>query len=552
MSHPEHHSAYVAACQHLAAGRSREALTALLRIPAPASEQPEVQLALARSYLALERRKAAFRIVSRLQAAHGAGPWSDLMQELFDQPTPAPVVVEEAPVAAASTGRFRWSTALVALAVICAAGVAAYLAFHAAGTVLEAETQDDSPMVVPRPLDARDLLKRMGDPKRAEAVYFALLPGASTEDLPAIIPVLTDCVEPKGRLCAARLLGAIGSEESVEALLKAAGTDPDERVRCAAAIALRGISGEAAWLGLAGLLQGDASACVRLLAAAGLEKLRGRSAHPHIEAALSREGDAYARKVLASMLSPESWGTRPALVHPGAVTPGAYLDMPYLLYTPSGYREGSHSGVLLALHGEDGDAEGLIAACRDEAEARGYAVIAPFFDYGKYPEYRYLNIVPRLTPVDVRLLDIVHALGERMSIDTTRLHLYGHGFGAEAAASFALAHPERVARAGGYGGEEYVLPGRSRVFPHGTRAHPLRSDLAPLDYGELAKLPFLLVSGAGDAPGLQAAAQGFVHAAESATPAGEACGVELIMLDGGAPSVAQAFAVVATRLLEAP
>lgn len=544
--------AYLEACKLLVEGNAGKALELLLTIPRPVAEQPEVRLAVAKCYAALDRRNAAFRIVSALQAAHGPGPWSNFLQELFEQPATTPAVSASLEESRAMGGRHKrliW-LAQLAFVLLFAAGVTFYLWQQPDGAEPEeAEEEQWEATVIERPLEPLDLLARMNDPKRVTAIFYALAMDVGVQDVSALSLVLSDAKSRLARICAAQLLGAVGEVSGLEPLIKAAESDPDPYVRRAATFQLRNFPHDRAYRVLASLLLNDPLRDVRLLAAAGLSKLKGRGANALLEEAINIE-TAYGRLVLERMAAPENRGTRPPLVLPGEVSAGVYRDTYYLVYTPTSYRAGTKSGLLLALHADEGDSEVLMGAVKEAAEAHGCVAIAPFFDYSNYDYYRNLNLAPSHVPVDTRLLDIVSAVGERISINEEQLLLFGYGDGGSVAVRFTLAHPDRVKRVAVYRAEQFAFPERTVLFPNGTRAHPLRPDLAPFDYAKLVEKPIAVLVGDDEDVDVMKGTRRFTAAAQAyADSNGLTCRVERRPIEASHLTAAEAFPHVAEFLL---
>jgi len=555
MSPPAHHSSYLAASKHLASGQPREALQLLLKIPAPESEQPEVQLALARCYVALDRHKAAFRIVSALQAAHGPGPWSGLMQQLFEQPTQStPDAAAAESVLRTKSGKGLLLLMAASLLMVLVAAVA-YWMRHASKpeyTTVATEAQY-VPVNLTRPLLPEELLSRMDVEAQVDAVYFALLTGLSESDIPALQVVLSEATLPAARERVSWLLGALGDEASVASLIASAQSDTSVEVRRAAVAMLRNFNDESSWRALDQLLKNDPEPEVRWLAAAGMSHLRDRAAQHYIEEAVAREQSPYGKAMLQRLIAPETRGTRPPLIQAGVASIGAFRDTPYGIYIPTSYREGRTLPLLVALGSAQGDAAAMLEDGKAAAEANSCVLLVPYFDYGNYPYFRQLNLVPTLNFVHQRLTAVIAAVRERVTLDDQPPLLFGYGEGAEVAVRFALSHRGKVQRMALHGGDSYLYPDDMRPFPLGLAPHPLCPELPALTFDTLLDTPTLLIYGADDAVASTLETQRLLREAqEYAGKVGRLCRMEGREMPENVHSVTEALPLVADFLFRAP
>lgn len=554
MSPPEHHSSYLAASKHLASGQPREALHLLLKIPAPASEQPEVQLALARCYVALGRHKAAFRIVSALQAVHGPGPWSGLMQELFEQPAQAATEAATLISVPPRSSRFRLFFLLAASLVI---GMVVALVYCFGNTwIVEDEVATEEAVFIPvnltRPLVPPEVLSTIDMASRVDPVYFALLPGLVESDLPALQLVLYEAKLPAARERAAWLLGALGDESSAEALITSVQTDTSGLVRRAAVAMLRNFSGESSWRALERLLKNDPEPEIRWLAAAGMVHLRDRAAQHYMEKAVAREQSPYGKAMLQRLIAPETRGTRPPLIQAGVSSIGVFRDTSYTIYLPTSYRADRPLPLLVALGSRQSDATPMLDACKSVAEAKSCVLLMPCFDYGDFPYFRQMNLVPTLDSVNQRLAELIAAVRERITLEGAPV-LFGYGEGAEVAVRFALSHPGKVLRMVLHGGESYVYPDDVRPFPLGLAPNPLAFDMPALSFDTIVDTPTLLIHGANDAVKSNVEASRFIRAAqEYASKADRSCRVEGREIADDAPSIVDVLHGAADFVFSAP
>jgi len=404
-----------------------------------------------------------------------------------------------------------------------------------------------------RPLVPEEVLSAMSVDSHVDAVYFALLPGLVETDVPALRLVLSEAMLPEARERAVWLLGALRDESIADALIASAQTDTSGGVRRASVAMLRNFNNEPSWRTLERLLKHDPEQEVRWLAAASMSHLRDRAAQHYIEEAAAREESPYGKAMLQRLVSPEARGTRPPLIRAGESSSGAFRDTPYRFYVPTSFREGKPLPLLVALPSGQGDAESMLEVCKPEAEANACALLVPCFDYGDFPYYRHLNLVPTLDSVSQRLAEIIAAVGERITLDEKPPLLFGYGEGAEVASRFALAHPGEVWRMALHGAGSYVYPDAAQPFPMGLAPNPLYPNLPPLTFDTIVDTPTLLIHRANDSETSTREALRFLRAAQKyASEADRSCRVEGREIPGDVLVLADVFPVAVEFLLSGP
>jgi poly(3-hydroxybutyrate) depolymerase len=114
----------------------------------------------------------------------------------------------------------------------------------------------------------------------------------------------------------------------------------------------------------------------------------------------------------------------------------------FAIYAPAGLTD--PAPVLVLLHGMGGNGDELIDEFRSEADASGWILVAPTFNYGDWRSPSRVTTeaqehLPRMTAILDRLPAITGVETQR------RAMLYGFSRGGQTANRIALAFPERVA-----------------------------------------------------------------------------------------------------------
>jgi pimeloyl-ACP methyl ester carboxylesterase len=150
---------------------------------------------------------------------------------------------------------------------------------------------------------------------------------------------------------------------------------------------------------------------------------------------------------------------------------------------PQNVPDGQPIQVLIALHGMGGNGNDFGQAMAAQADARGWAIVAPTFTYGDWTDP---NQISREDPALVAWLsDYVRHLGDKVGVPVMqRVLLFGHSRGAQLALRFTEIHPELVTAVAAVSAGTYTLPfsrdhqGQMLKFPFGV------GDLATLDGGQ--------------------------------------------------------------------
>ena len=131
--------------------------------------------------------------------------------------------------------------------------------------------------------------------------------------------------------------------------------------------------------------------------------------------------------------------------------------------------------LLVCIHDENLRVRELFNLCWRTGKKRRLAVLAPYFDHMRFPEYGSLNL--RGERADKRLLEILDSIGKNSSVMTQEVYLYGYNTGGDFVERFAMAYPERVARAA-FDAYHYSSLDSNLCFPQGVGATGLAPDLS--------------------------------------------------------------------------
>ncbi|MHC4141054.1 MAG: HEAT repeat domain-containing protein [Planctomycetota bacterium] len=378
------------------------------------------------------------------------------------------------------------------------------------------------------------LIRRCGDASLAdrEQAFLELLERATVDDLPQLSRALQEAPRTRSRTRVARVIGRLDAEACVEPLLHALRNDKSEHARAAAAHALGDLRNRRAAGALIQALTADETTRVRKRAAASLRRIGGMEAARALRAAAKDDPNWDVRRAIKWVLEdkgPEA--TRPARVRPGKVTAGAFRGTRYQIYVPKGYRSSGTNGLLVLIHGTDGYPQGYLEMCRADAEARGLVVVAPWFDWPTFPNFGMLNPGWGNVRADLRLLEIVDHLAQRVSIRSDRFALFGHSQGGAFVQRFALVHPGRVRHAAASAANSFASADPGSTFPYGTGPNPMLPDLDGLNYAPYVQTPLLVVVGEKDEPRFLERAHGIADAARGyAEQHGLTCAIELLVL----------------------
>lgn len=496
-------------------GKPALALQLLLEAEPHIAAHAEVQFLIARCYYSVGKQQEAFRALSQLQAAHGQGPWSLMLEEIYGGNSP---VAPAPPMVASVKGRPDVAPRrVIAIAVACAVSVCA-IAAMAYFALQRRAPEQTAPVVVTamgRPLIAREVIARLSDPNGLRAAYFALAEGLSTADVPVLRQALRECKYAEGRLVAARMLGAIGSADAEPELAEAASADASANVRQVALWALGKTKGEIARQRLPGLLSSATSKHNRQMAARAFFEVSGVAAASAIEQQARQQQSSLNKFLLRNITDGNSKGNRPPIVMPREVSTGVCSDTTYSVYTPISYKVATPSKLMVAMHAEWGTQDSMVEALAPIADKAGCVLLAPLIRFDEFPYYAELNLELGQPAADTRLLDIIEQLRQVISLDLARFTLIGFGAGADFSIHFAFAYPERVEKLALYAGVHYVSANPSVMFPLGPRPHPFRPDISTLDFGKLIGIPTAILLSNGEEDGVRNGANAYYEAAET-------------------------------------
>jgi hypothetical protein len=172
-----------------------------------------------------------------------------------------------------------------------------------------------------------------------------------------------------------------------------------------------------------------------------------------------------------------------------------YKGTRYLLYHPA-HRRGSavhkvglRPWLVVCVHDEDLRADELFNICWRSAKQRQMAVLTPYFDNMRYPEFGDFNI--RGDRADKRLIEIVEHVGKHASLTVREFFLFGYGEGGDFAQRFAMTHPRKIAKLA-FEANEFTQPDSEIFFPRGIHRSPLAPDIA-IDMYPFLKTDTLLI-----------------------------------------------------------
>ncbi|MHC4081719.1 MAG: HEAT repeat domain-containing protein [Planctomycetota bacterium] len=376
------------------------------------------------------------------------------------------------------------------------------------------------------------------EPEERARAYLALSERATEQDLATLHGALATHPSSRARWRVARVIGRLGSSESMRPLAVALGSDDSYYVRRNAAWALGDLGDPAACEPLYQAMTGDEDISVRKRAATALNRICGPPAATAIRQAIADEQDLGVKVALRWLLDSR---TRPPTQRPairrGRALWGSYLGTRYLLYVPQTRRGAGPSGLLVSVHGTDGTPEAYLEMCVEDAERYGLVVLAPWFDYPTFPNYDTLNLELGAPRSDLRLLEIIEEVSSFVPIRTDRFFLFGHSRGGQFVQRFVRAHPQRVQRAAACGSGSYVRPGVRLLFPDGDRPNPLAPDIQDPAFTTFVQSPLAIVVGTEELQRRLDEAERFAREVRSYAKENElACNIGFFSVPGGGHS----------------
>lgn len=156
---------------------------------------------------------------------------------------------------------------------------------------------------------------------------------------------------------------------------------------------------------------------------------------------------------------------------------------------PATIPDDSQLQVLIALHGMGGNGADFGASLAAQADAHGWLIVAPTFNYGDWTNP---DQISREEPALIAwLCEYINHLAERTGYNVQpRVLFFGHSRGAQLALRFTEIHPDVVAGVAAVSAGTYTLPlmsdsttGRALNYPFGI------ANLAQTDGGQAFDAP---------------------------------------------------------------
>lgn len=167
----------------------------------------------------------------------------------------------------------------------------------------------------------------------------------------------------------------------------------------------------------------------------------------------------------------------------------------YYVYWPES--AGPNARLFVTVHGISRNAQEHANRFATYAERQGVVMIAPLFTQERFPRYQRLVGKEGGIEADMMLLDIVDEISSFISVETSKIYLFGFSGGGQFVHRFALRHPRRVMRyvvgAAGW----YTFPNPEQAFPHGIRPNKHLPHLI-LDLAEFLRIPGSVIVGERD------------------------------------------------------
>jgi hypothetical protein len=147
----------------------------------------------------------------------------------------------------------------------------------------------------------------------------------------------------------------------------------------------------------------------------------------------------------------------------------------YYFYHPTRARSKARKPQLLTcVHEEDLEVERMFNACLEIAKEHQMAVLVPYFNNIRFPEYSRFNI--RGERADLFFLRLVDFVTKTADVESREFYLFGSESGGGFIQRFVMAYPERIARAAVYN-PDFALLDEKRMFPDGIGATPFALDI---------------------------------------------------------------------------
>jgi poly(3-hydroxybutyrate) depolymerase len=137
----------------------------------------------------------------------------------------------------------------------------------------------------------------------------------------------------------------------------------------------------------------------------------------------------------------------------------------YLLYVPD--TGGRGAPIFISMHGISRNVEEHATLFAPYAERQGVVLVAPYFPPDAHDDYQRLGRKGRGPRADLVLDAIVAEVEALTGARGSTIYLFGFSGGAQFAHRFAMAHPERVARAAVAAAGWYTFPDSGTPYPYG-------------------------------------------------------------------------------------
>jgi alpha-beta hydrolase superfamily lysophospholipase len=131
------------------------------------------------------------------------------------------------------------------------------------------------------------------------------------------------------------------------------------------------------------------------------------------------------------------------------------------------------------------DARAFINRWRNEAEARGFVLVAPAFDDANFgsqdgPWGGYRSLLGRVIDADEFVHEILNEYRALLPGYDGNMYLYGHSAGGQFVSRYLMIHPNRVRRAVVSAAGSYPWPNATIGWPNGMGARTLTADWGSL------------------------------------------------------------------------
>ena len=138
----------------------------------------------------------------------------------------------------------------------------------------------------------------------------------------------------------------------------------------------------------------------------------------------------------------------------------------YFLYIPKSAQPNTPLQILVTIHGMGGEGKGFCADLLAQAEANGWVIVSPTFNYRDYKIVS--NVVADEQMMMPRLRTIIDDLPTRTGLSfRSQVLLYGFSRGAQMVHRFAEWYPEKVLAVALFSAGSYTMP-RTTMTMNGT------------------------------------------------------------------------------------